>query len=512
MTFRNYLTLLLTLAISIVANAQKKTSDKKANQKRPNILFCISDDQSYKHISLKGVKELSTPNIDSIAKNGILFQNAYCNVASCAPSRANILTGKNIWELEEGGVLFGGLKTKFKTFPNLLAQNGYATGYTGKGYLPANKEAPYHTQPIAVNYSRIKMKAPKGISKIDYSANFKDFLSKKEKEKPFFFWYGGREPHRGYKKGIGANSGKDISKIQVPGFLPHNKVVQSDIADYYFEIEWFDSHIGRMIKTLEERGELENTIIITTADNGMPFPRAKATSYDYGTHLPLAILWGNKIKGSQKVEDFISFTDFAPTLLEAAGIEIPKEMTGNSFLDVIISNKSGQVDATRNRVFTAQERHTYCRPDGMPYPVRTIRKEDWLYIVNFEPGRWPGGNSDFLASHQGFYGDIDAGPTRTYLITNKDDASVKYYYDLAVAKRPDAELYNVKEDPFQLNNLMSEAKYSDLCKELKKELFAYLKETNDPRMEGLSPWDNYPFYSEGFDKRYLKPIGKRDID
>jgi uncharacterized sulfatase len=482
------------------------------NEKRPNILFCIADDQSYIHTSFQGTNEINTPHFDRIARNGILFQNAYCNASSCAPSRASILTGKNIWELEEGGLLFGGLRKNYVTFPHVLKQKGYETGYTGKGYAPATKNAPYHSQPIARSYNNIKMDAPDGISNNDYAANFREFFSNRDKQKPFFFWYGGSEPHRAYKQGIGAASGKDISKIQVPGFLPNTAVVRSDIADYYYEIEWFDSHLGRMIKTLEEAGELDNTIIITTADNGMPFPRAKTTCYDYGTHLPLAIMWGDKIKAGLTIEDFVSFTDFAPTLLEAAGIAVPEDMTGNSFLDVMLANKSGQIDSTRNRVFTALERHTYCRPDGMPYPIRTIRKGDWLFLVNFAPDRWPSGGPDFLSPHQGFYGDIDAGPTREFIIKNKEDASINYYYNLSVAKRPSTELFNIKDDPFQLVNLASAPEYADLCKELKVELFAYLSKTKDPRMEGLSPWDNYPYFFKGYDKRHLKPVGSRDVD
>lgn len=488
------------------------TSCQTKEEKRPNILFCISDDQSYVHTSLQGTNEIKTPNLDRIAQSGIMFQNAYCNVASCSPSRASILTGKNIWELEEGGLLFGALQKKFVTFPQVLQQHGYATGYTGKGYGPSKLEEPYQTQPIAQGYNEIKMKAPEGISDIDYAENFKAFLAQKDSEQPFFFWYGGNEPHRGYKQGIGAENGKDISNIQVPGFLPDSEAVRSDIADYYYEIEWFDSHLGKMIKMLEATGELDNTIIITTADNGMPFPRAKATNYEYGTHMPLAIFWGNKIKSGLKIEDFISFTDFAPTLLEVAGIEIPEGMSGNSFKNVMLANKSGQVDAKRDRVFTAFERHTYCRPDGMPYPVRTIRKGDWLYLVNFEPDRYPAGDPDFLSPHQGYVGDIDAGPSRDYILANKEVDSLKQFYELAAGKRPGTELYNVKDDPYQLHNLAAQPEYANLCKELQTELFAYLKDTKDPRMEGLSPWDNYPYFFTGYDTKHLQPIGERDVE
>ncbi|MCL7763997.1 sulfatase [Polaribacter sp. Z014] len=487
-------------------------SCEKKVEKKPNILFCIADDASFIHTSIQGTSQLNTPNFDRVARQGVLFNNAYSNVSSCAPSRAAILTGRNLWELEEGGLLFGGLRKKFPTVSNMLKETGYATGYTGKGYMPASLKEPYQTEPLAPELNKIRMKVPKFISNKDYASNFEDFLDKKEKDKPFFFWFGSHEAHRAYSQGIGVKHGKDISKIKVPGFLPDTDLVRSDIADYYYEIEWFDTHLGRMIKALEASGELENTIIIVTADNGMPFPRAKASCYDYGTHMPLAIYWGNKIKGGANVDDFISFTDFAPTLLEAVGLDIPKEMSGKSFLNVLLANKSGQVDATRNRVFTGLERHAYCRPEGLGYPVRTIRKGDWLYMVNFEPDRYPGGNPDFYSVHQGYYGEVDAGPTRSYLIDNKEDIDVKYYFDLQFAKRQKVELYNVKEDPYQLKNLASEEKYTDLCDSLKTELFTYLKETNDPRMEGKAPWDNYPYYFKGLDKKYLLPIGQRDIN
>ncbi|WP_298369639.1 sulfatase [uncultured Lutibacter sp.] len=497
--------LLLLSVIALNTSCQSKKVEKK-----PNILFCIADDVSFIHTSINGTAELSTPNFDRVANSGVLFNNAYCNVSSCAPSRASILTGKNIWELEEGGLLFGGLKKEYPTFSTALKNIGYATGYSGKGYMPASHKEPYQAQPLAPEYNKIRNKVPQFMSNKDYAGNFDEFLSKKDKGAPFFFWYGSHEAHRKYNPGIGVKSGKDISKIKVPGFLPDNDLVRSDMADYFYEIEWFDTHLGRMIKTLEEAGELENTIIIVTADNGMPFPRAKSTCYDYGTHMPLAICWGNKIKGGAKVDDFVNFTDFAPTLLEAVGLEIPKGTTGKSFLDVLFSGKSGQVDAKRDRVFTALERHAYCRPEGLGYPIRTIRKGDWLYIINFEPERYPAGNADFDSVHQGFYGEIDAGATRTYLIENKDNDSVKYYADLSLKRRPEVELFNVKEDPYNLHNLASEEKYADLCKELKAELFEYLTETGDPRMKGENPWDNYPYYFKGLETKHLKPIGERD--
>ncbi|GAA4237932.1 sulfatase [Postechiella marina] len=491
-------------------SCQTKKTVKKEVEKRPNILFCIVDDQSFIHTSINGTAEVNTPNFDRIAKSGVLFNNAYCNASSCAPSRASILTGRNIWEIEEGGLLFGGLPKQFSTFSSLLKKSGYETGYTGKGYMPASHKEPYQKQPLAEELNAVKLNAPKYINRKDYSGNFNVFMEKRVKDKPFFFWYGSHEAHRAYNSGDGIKAGKDISKIKVPGFLPDNDLIRSDIADYYNEIEWSDAHLGRMLQALEHAGELENTIVIVTADNGMPFPRAKGTCYDYGTHMPLAVCWGNKLKGGNNVNDFISFIDFAPTILEAAGITIPKGITGKSFLNVLLSNKSGLVDKSRDKVFTALERHAYCRQEGLTYPIRTIRKGDWLYIMNFEPDRWPAGDPDFYSPHQGFYGDIDKSPSRTYILDKEDKTAADYYFNITVGKRPDVELYNVKEDPYQLNNVAFKEINKSLCKELKNELFTYLSKTNDPRMMGKAPWDNYPYYFDGFSQKHLLPIGKRD--
>jgi uncharacterized sulfatase len=118
------------------------------------------------------------------------------------------------------------------------------------------------------------------MSAVDYAANFEMFLAKKQKDQPFFFWYGGSEPHRAYEQGSGLRSGRKLDQVTVPPFLPDVPEVRSDILDYYVEVEHFDQHLGRMLRLLEKSGELANTLIVVTADNGMPFPGAKATMYE----------------------------------------------------------------------------------------------------------------------------------------------------------------------------------------------------------------------------------------
>ena len=207
----------------------------------------------------------------------------------------------------------------------------------------------------------------------------------------FVFGWEGREPHRAYEDGAGEKAGKDWRKIPVPKYYPDNETIKRDIADYSVEIEHFDSHVGRALRTLDEIGELDNTIVVMTSDHGMPFPRVKGQIYEHGFHLPMALRWG-PVEGGRVIEDFISVSDLAPTFLEAAAIPIPDTMTGASFLDVLRSSESGWVDTGRNRMLIGKERHDLGRPNNGGYPVRAIRTKEWLYIKNYEPDRWPAGN------------------------------------------------------------------------------------------------------------------------
>ncbi len=305
----------------------------------------MADDQSWIHTSIMGAPEVQTPNFDRVAREGVLFNNAYCAAPSCAASRAAILSGQAMWRLREGGLLFGALPQDIPLFPLLLREAGYRVGSTFKGYGPANHQlAGYWQYPLSPAYNDTTGHVPEGLNPVHYAKSFRRFLTERaNEEQPFFFWYGAQEPHRSYQRGIGQAHGINPARVTVPEFLPDDSVVREDMADYYYEIAWFDRQLGEMLDVLEESDQLENTIVIVTSDNGMPFPRAKANLYEYGTHMPLAVRWGAKVLPNRQVDDFISFTDFAPTLLEVAGLNVPEAMTGRSFLDVLLADASGQV-------------------------------------------------------------------------------------------------------------------------------------------------------------------------
>jgi len=473
---------------------------QSANVKRPNILICITDDQSWVHTSFAGEKAITTPAFDKVASEGIYFRNAFCASPSCSPSRGSIITGQEMWRLGEAAQLFSAVPKELEkmSFPLLLKDNGYSIGYTQKGWEPNDfKVHGWKEYPLGKGYNEQKLQPPaSGIVTNDYAANFGDFLNECPENKPFFFWFGSSEPHRAFEENSGAKHGIDPDKIEVPGFLPDVPEVRNDIADYLFEIKWVDQNLEKMIRMFKERNLLNNTIIIVTSDNGMAFPSAKNNLYEYGIHMPMAISWpGGMKKGGRISEDLVSLTDIAPTLLECAGIKVPDEMTGKSLLKIFNSASSGQVDKSRKYVFAGKERHTVCRENDLPYPQRSVRDYRFLYIRNLEPDRWPAGSPDLKSAHDWLYGDIDRSPSLTYLIDNKNEKGVKRLFELAVAKRPYEELYDVVVDPFCLTNLISNSNYAKDKRRLSKILDKYLIKTKDPRsLTGKSIWDEFPYY------------------
>jgi len=471
-------------------------------EKRPNILLAIADDWSWPHAGIAGAKGIETPSFDRIATEGVLFTNAYCSAPSCTPSRGAVLTGQYHWRLEEGANLWSTLQKKFVSYPEILDNNGYYTGYTGKGWAPGMIEKGGRQQnPAGKKFNNLKNKSPMYISNVDYAGNFREFLKNKPANRPFCFWYGGFEPHRPYDFGIGLRSGKNLSDAMVPPSLPDADTVRMDILDYYFEVEWFDRHLGEMIATLEKAGELDNTIIICTSDNGMPFPRGKSNLYDFGTQMPLAIRWGKKVKGGRTIEDFVNLTDLAPTILEAAGINPPAQTTGKSLLDILLSKKTGQADSSRDHVLFGKERHAWVRQGGLGYPMRAIRTKDFLYIINFKPERWPSGDPipDKISNPNSPYGDIDASPSKQFMMDQKEDSAVAFLFKPAFLKRPSEELYDLAKDPGQLNNIAGLPEYQAYKKKLRERLIAELKETDDPRIFGRGDiFDKYPYYVGDF--------------
>ena len=462
---------------------------------RPNILFAIADDWSWPFASIDGDKSVQTPNFDRIAREGVLFRQAHTAAPSCTASRGSILSGQWFARLEQGGDLWGTLPSKVDVYPDILERSGYCVGFTGKGWDPGDFRPGGRTRnPAGTEFNkRTAELANKNISKLDYVSNFNDFLATRKSGQPFCFWYGGHEPHRTYEAGSGVRAGKRLEDVHLPTGLPDSPEVRSDLLDYALEIEWFDTQLGRMLRILEDAGELDNTLVVVTGDNGLPFPRAKANVYGNGTHVPLAVRWGAKVPAGRTVDDFISLPDLAPTFLQAAGLQPTSAMTARSFLDILKSKRSGRVDPRRERIFAGRERHTIAQPDSAAgYPMRSIRTRDFLYVRNYRPERFPAGVDTNKANA---YRDIDPGPAKTFMMDHRADPVVANLFELGFGKRPAEELFDLRTDPAEQKNLVSDPTRAAIRTKLAAALEAQLKAWKDPRAMGAGDeFDEYPYY------------------
>lgn len=492
-----------TLAL---ADNPKSSSNVSGKEKRPNILFCIADDAAFAHFSANGSKWVKTPAYDYVAANGINFINAYTSNAKSAPSRASVLTGRHSWQLEEiGNHISIWPENKYTTFMEVLSKNKYMVGYTGKGWAPGN--------PGIVNgkvreltgkkYNAIRTTPPsKQIANVDYAANFEAFLNSNKEGNSWSFWFGCHEPHRPYEYGTGAGiGGMKVSDIdEVPSYWPDNDTVRMDMLDYAFEIEYLDKQLDEMIKLLEKRGELDNTIIIVTSDNGMPFPRNKGLQYESSNHMPFAVMWPKGIKEKGRTEEaYVNFVDIAPTIIEAAGLKWEETgmepSPGKSLVDVFNNQRK------HDRAYTilGQERHDAGRPANQGYPIRSIIMDGFLFSFHFKPELWPAGNPETG------YLNTDGSPTKSNILNLRRQGIDSQFWKLNFGKLPQEHFYHISVDRHCMINLAYQPAYSKRRERMKKILFDELKRQKDPRVTGNGDvFDQYPYFNELYHNLYEK--------
>ncbi|MFC0875613.1 sulfatase [Saccharicrinis sp. FJH2] len=492
-------------------------------QDRPNILFAFGDDMGrYQSIydSIEGGNTpnsiIKTPNFDRIAREGAVFMNAHVTAPSCTPCRSSLLSGQYFWRTGRGAILQGAVwDDQIPSYPLILKDNGYHIGRTYKVWYPGTPaNAPYggpsenkyegagrdfcfFSQTI-LQYSTDEAIASERQRLFDEVVNnFEGFLSDREEGQPFCYWWGPWNTHRPWAEGSGSklwNINPDDLIGKLPSGLPDEPEIREDFADYLGEVLAFDYALGLIIQKLEEIGELDNTVIVVSGDHGIPgFPRAKCNLYNFGTHVPLAVRYPSMIDSGRVVEDMVNLMDLAPTFLQLGEVDIPDVMTGKSLVPVMEAPGSGVIDPTRNYVVTGRERHVAsARPGNLPYPQRAIIKvidgKQYKYIRNFKPERWPVG-------HIGnSFPDLGDGPTKTWYLNNYCNPEYSYYMDLAFAKRPYEELYDLSADPWEVNNLAGQVEMTVIKDELSDQLETVLTETNDPRMaEGVSVFDRLPY-------------------
>jgi arylsulfatase A-like enzyme len=492
--------------------------------KRPNVVFCFADDwgryaSCYAALDAKPNPNsvVKTPNIDAVAKRGVLFRNAFVPAPSCTPCRSSLLSGRYFFNTGRGAILNGAVwDESIPTSPLLLRDGGYDLGKIAKVWSPGTPaDAPigkqqYAYQKSGVGFNQFSEQVTKAVKEgksVDdarnalleqVGGNFAAFLKARDPKKPFFFWHGPTNVHRKWVKGSGKalwNIDPDDLKGKLPKFLPDVPEVREDFADYLGEAQAFDAQVGVVLKQLKDAGELDNTVVVISGDHGAPgFPGGKCNLYDFGTGVAL-VAAGPGIPGPRVVDDFTNLMDLTPTFLDIGGVKHPDGLNGKSLWPVLTSKKDGQVDPDRTRVITGRERHVAAARDGnLPYPQRALRTKDFLYVRNFAPDRFPLGSpktvtvdsaptADALTNDTyAAFADMDASPTKAWLVEHRNDPKWKWHYEYAFAKRPAEELFDLKADPDQIKNVAGEKEYESTRKMLAEQLTKELNAAGDPRV------------------------------
>ncbi len=511
----------------------------KASQKetRPNILFVFADDWGRYASCYRGIDGrptlndvVKTPNIDRVAKEGVLFRNAFVNAPSSTPCRSSLFSGRYFFNCNQGAILQGAVwDESIPAYPLMLRDAGYTIGKSFKVWSPGTPvDAPFGGQKYAFekagrapnNFSEeVTSMIDKGMSLSEarekilgqVRSNFEEFLATRTIGQPWHYYFGPTTTHRTWIKGSGKKLWEiepELLKGKLPGFLPDVPEVREDVADYLGECQAVDAYVGVLIECLEKSGEAGKTVVVLSGDHGMPgVTSGKCNLYDMGVSVPLIIRMPGT-KGGRIVDDFVRLPDLAPTFMEIGGLKPPKNLYGRSLLPLLLSDKSGTIDPTRDWVITGRERHVSTAREGnLPYPMRSLHTPDYVYIRNFEPDRWPMGSpgavtldntpemNELENNTRIAFADMDASPTKAWLVQHRLDPKWQWYYEIAFGKRPAEELYDVKKDPDMLNNLAGKNDFAAVKRKLSDRLMKELKRANDPRVTENPPRFERPPYT-----------------
>ncbi|MCA9137065.1 MAG: sulfatase [Planctomycetales bacterium] len=436
---------------------------------RPNVIFFIADDVSWNDYGCYGNSAARTPNIDQLAAGGIRFDRAYLTASSCSPSRSSIITGRYPHNNGKAAELHRPISSHLPWFPEVLRQRGYYTALSGKHHMTS-------TPPVAGQSPRGQafdhVDAGKAKGDTSGSANWLSVTKDRPKDRPFFFWFASYDAHRGWDadgqwKENEYGPMHRAEDVIVPPFLSDDPKTRQDLASYYNEVTRFDYRIGVVVDELRRQNALDNTLIFVLADNGRPFPRAKTRLHDSGMKTALVAHWPGGIKRRGASDQLVSVIDLAPTVLTVAGCEVPETMQGVSMTPLFAS-----ADAPiRDYAFSEHNWHDY-EAFG-----RGVRHGNYLLVFNQRPMlAWQGpADSVRSDSHQQLRALRDAGKL------------TRAQADVFLSPRPTVALYDVKSDPYQLENLAGKADHSQTEEQMVAVLEQWMQETGDSVPDKLSP-------------------------
>lgn len=406
-------------------------------QGKPNLLFLISDDQSWPDLGVLGAP-VSTPNLDRLAREGAIFDNCFVSSAQCSPNRSSILTGCTPHTTATSR-LHTPMPEHEPAVIDALKDAGYFVGAYRKVHQGTNFDKRWNFYGAA-------------------GEPFAKFFEALPQGKPFFLHIGMTDPHRPYKRGKYPVM-HDPKSVVVPAYLPDTPQVRDDIADYYNAIARMDADCGLVWEELRKRNLLENTLIVFTGDNGMPFPGAKGTCYDPGLRVPLLAWWKGRVKAGSRYSELIAHVDLPSTWLEAAGVPQWKKMQGRSFLPLL----TGGTYTPREAVFS--ERNWHDNYD----PIRSVRTATHKLIFNALP-------------HQQYRpaDDLADSPTwANYLLLARRAQLATHHLRLVQPSRPVVEMYDLRTDPNEFRNLADDPAQAGLRAKLERMLSDWMHDTSD---------------------------------
>ncbi len=439
---------------------------------RPNILFLLSDDHSAPYVGCYGCPDVRTPNLDRLASEGMRFDRMFVSCPQCVPSRAALMTGRSPVAVRM--VRFTSpLPGELPALPDLLRdQAGYFTGVGGRSYhLDGPSGVGKHAAPVIDAVMR-KHNLRTFTDRVDYvekggSKTYGDrlakFLDAAPKGEPWFFWLGFSDPHHVWDPDASPQpQPPDPAKLTLPPHLPDLPGVRGDLSRYLGEVERLDRDVQTVLDVLESRGLAQETLVVFMGDNGMAMPHGKGALTDPGIHVPLIVRWPGVVKPGSATDALVSGEDFAPTMLEAAGLKPHESMSGVSYLELL----KGEPFEPRKHIFAERGPHG---GDGGMRPeisaatfdlVRCVRSDRYKLIYNCTPHQ-PVGPVD----SQG-----DPGWQEMKAAFAAGSLTPEFVRAYFTTPRPTYELYDLEEDPGELNNLAGKESHRQIERELKEAL------------------------------------------
>jgi arylsulfatase A-like enzyme len=429
---------------------------------RPNILFLLSDDHSYPYLSCYGDPNVKTPVLDRMAADGMKFHRFFTTAPQCVPSRASYLTGRS--PVAARITRFSSPLARDEiTFPEVLrAQAGYFVGVGGRSYH-LDGSGGRSGEAVAELLRKHGMKTFE--QRLDYVNSGSDtaavtqtaeFLDRKPAGKPFCLWVNFSDPHHVWN--APARFRPEPAALKLPAHWPDLPGMREQLADYCAEVNRLDGSVQAILDLIEKRGFATNTLVVFAGDNGAALPHGKGSLYDPGSNVPFLIRWPGVVKPGGESRALLSGEDLAPTLLEAAGVEVPARMTGVSFLALL----KGAPHTPRKHIFVERGPHgsagVTVNMSNNAYDLsRAVRSDRHKFIYNctpwlpYAPVDSAGGAAwtQMKAAHAA--GRLAAGLVATYFTT----------------PRPVYELYDLEVDPSELNNLSGRSEVAALERELR---------------------------------------------